>query len=411
VTVAESLSALLPADACTAQPDDRDATRPGIRPECTVHPGSTEEVASIMSWASGAGVGVLPIGSGRWADPVLRADRYIVLSTERLAGIETYEPDDLTVTARSGTLFSTVDAALREHGQWTPFDPPHVDERSLGGLVAAGESGPLWMGYGELRNHVLGMTVVTGDGRVLELGGRVVKNVAGFDLVKPMVGSVGSLAVITAVCVRAFPMPIVERVLTLRAESAAQLVGYAQAVGTAPVMPVSSVLVDGMDGPGGGAALVLRLHGAIPTVDADQVALEAHVGVEFEVVRDPTGWLSTVRDHGAEAPVVLVASALPSRLAEVLSVLDGLERSTLVVDTYGARIGVGLSSVSAESLRAIRGSVERLGGALHVRRLRDVDSWDDLSSGVSADQTDLTTRLREVFDPAGVLWPARRMGR
>src|SRR5680860_1056589 len=105
-----------------------------------------------------------------------------MLSTARMSGVEIYEPADLTLTAGAGTPLRELAEALAPHDQWLPFDPPDADGRTLGGLVAAGLSGPLAAGYGPLRNHVLGATVVCGDGRVLRLGGRVVKNVAGFDL-------------------------------------------------------------------------------------------------------------------------------------------------------------------------------------------------------------------------------------
>jgi glycolate dehydrogenase FAD-binding subunit len=408
VTVAESLGDLLPLEALAPAGDPATPAQPGLRPDFIVRPGSTEEVASVMSWASADGVGVLPVGSGRRADPVRRSGPYIVLSTERLAGIDVYEPADLTFTARAGTTLATIDDALRAHGQWIPFDPPHVPERSLGGLVAVGESGPLWTGYGELRNHVLGMTVVTGDGRILELGGRVVKNVAGYDLVRPMVGSRGTLAVVTSVCVRAFPEPAVDRVVVLRGESFAKLVAHARAVGTAPVLPASSVIVDRMEALGGAAALLVRLHGARATVDADQAVLERHMGVELETAPAPGDVVLAARDHGADAPVILVASALPSRLAEVVSALDRLGPSAVAVDAYAARLRVGVAGLDSEAIGDARESIERLGGAMRVTRLPDAAWPEGLDSESSADEADLTARLEKAFDPSGVLWPARR---
>ena len=205
MTAAGALAGVLSGDAFAAPAnDERWATLGGV-PEAIVSPESTGEVSSVMSWASAEGVGVVPAGSGRRLGPRTLSGRFIVLTTDRITGIEIYEPADVTFTARAGTPVRAVDRELRVNGQWLPFDPPDILDRTLGGVVASGESGPLWMGYGEMRNHVLGMTVVTGDGRVLALGGRVVKNVAGFDLLKPMVGCVGRLAVITSVCMRAFP--------------------------------------------------------------------------------------------------------------------------------------------------------------------------------------------------------------
>ena len=212
---ATGLADVMPADRITTPEEDagllaRLASAGHGRPEAVLHPTSTSEVVEVMRWATANGVGVLPIASGARLRPRRAASdarRWVILRTDRLAGVEIYEAADLTLTAGAGTPMRDLDGALRANGQWAPFDPPHALERSLGGLVADATRGPLWTGYGELRNHVLGMTVVTGDGRLLRLGGRVVKNVAGFDLLKPMTGSRGALAVMTSVTVRAFPRP------------------------------------------------------------------------------------------------------------------------------------------------------------------------------------------------------------
>ena len=404
----------------------------GREPESLVRPGSTEEVAAVLEWASREGVGVLPIASGCRAAPIRRdppyGDRpYVVLSTERLSGIEIYEPADLTLTAGAGTPFREIDRALRAERQWTPFDPPFVTEWSLGGLVAMGESGPLWMGYGELRNHVLGATVVTGDGRRLRLGGRVVKNVAGYDVLKTIVGSRGTLGIITSVCVRAFPEPEVDRVLVLRGATPADLVGAACGVATAPVLPVSSVLVDGLvgeqTGPGESgagsadrrAALVVRLHGALSTVDADQAALERHVGSTFQPASGDdsggvgaTGLLAAIRDRAAREPVVLDLSARPSRLRDVLELVAQLEPAGFVADTYAGRMRVGLPECDAGALRSAREAIERLGGVLRVVRDERGNGGTQLDTPPSDHEVRLTGSLRAAFDPEGVFWPARR---
>lgn len=450
-TLAELLpaDALSPSNAVVGADGDTSGGASGAlgrEPASLVRPGSAEEVAAVLDWASREGVGVLPIASGCRAAPVRgdppHGDRpYVVLSTERLSGIEIYEPADLTLTAGAGTPFREIDRALRAERQWTPFDPPFVTERSLGGLVAMGESGPLWMGYGELRNHVLGATVVTGDGRRLRLGGRVVKNVAGYDVLKTIVGSRGTLGVITSVCVRAFPEPAVDRVLVLRGATPADLVDAASGVATAPVLPVSSVLVDGLEGGAGGrtegrteartesgtesgtdggsvdrrAALVVRLHGARDTVDADQAALEQHVGSAFEPASgDDSGGvgatriLAAIRDRSAREPVVLDLSARPSRLRGVLELVARLEPAGFVADTYSGRVRVGLRECDADALRSAREAIERLAGALRVVRAQGGYTGTQLDTPPSDHEMRLTGSLRAAFDPEGVFWPARR---
>ena len=407
MNVAASLAEVLPLQVV----GDGAREWPGIcgRPEAVVHPASPTEVADTMRWAAAHSIGVAVVASGRRFHGVRAAERpFLVMCTDRLTGTEIYEPADLTLTAKSGTRLATLAEELGAQKQWLPYDPPHVDERTLGGLVATGESGPLWMGYGELRNHVLGLTVVCGDGRVLKLGGRVVKNVAGFDLLKAVVGARGRLGVITSVCVRAFPRPSVDRVLVLRGDSVAALVAVGRQVGTAPTMPVSSVLVAPARAPSAGAALLVRLHGAEPTVDADQKTLERHCGVSFERATDAVGLLASARDHVADAEVELTLSVLPSRLGDALvAVRDVLGDVPFAADTYKgfARVAAGESDFEAAS--RLRARIEALGGALTARaadRGRDVAS---LGSRLPAAAAALTERLEAVFDPKGVLWPCR----
>lgn len=403
MTIVETLASILPPSSVT--PDVSEAPSGDRRPEAMVRPESAAEVATLMAWATREGVGVLPVASGRRVRPVRRDGRYVVLETGRLSGISEYEAADLTLTAGSGTPFSAVADALAEHNQWAPFDPPLAPHRSLGGLVAAGLSGPLHMGYGELRNHVLGMTVVTGDGRVLRLGGRVVKNVAGFDVLKAVVGSRGSLGVITSVVLRAFPVPPVDRVLVLEGASVGGLLEVALEVGTAPILPVSSVVVDALREAGGRPALVVRLHGALETVDADQALLENHVATAFRDGSDVD--LASVRDRAGEGDVRVTASSRPSRLAEVLDALEALEPVELALDSHGGRVRVVASVTDPEAFRRVRERIEGVGGAMRVAAPAMAGQAADLGSRSSPGERALVDGLRTAFDPGEVLWPTR----
>ncbi len=412
MSAGSTVADIMPADA-VANGDEASRKFPHLgAPEAVVRPSSVDEVAAVMRWAAREGVGVLPMGSGRHARPVPIVGpgrkRWVALTTERLAGVEIYEAADLTLTAGAGTLMCDLDATLRANRQWAPVDPPAVPERSLGGLVADGAYGPLASGYGELRNHVLGMTVVTGDGRVLRLGGRVVKNVAGFDLIRPMTGSRGSLAVMTSVCLRVFPVPQEDLVLLRTAATVSDLADAAVAVGTAPILPVSSLLVDRLDAAGGDAALVVRLHGASATVDADRRTLEAHLGSGLEAVEPDgrAGLLEQARDRAGRGAATVLASASPSRLHDLLSAIEEAQPAALAVDPYLAVARIAFDSVDPGALATLTQRVEHIGGAVRVEHARDA-SVGRAGSMPTAPEARLLDRLRSVFDPEGVLWPTR----
>ncbi|MGD2045544.1 MAG: FAD-binding oxidoreductase [Gemmatimonadota bacterium] len=416
MTVAASLTDILPPEALSeVEPSGRLAAL-ASGAEAVVRPRSTEEVVEVLRWATANEVGVLPVGSGERARRPMREGRFLVLSTDDLAGLEIYEPADVTFTAGAGTRLSEIASALAEHRQWLPFDPPHVPGRTLGGLVAAGESGPVATGYGALRNHVLGATVVSGDGRILHLGGRVVKNVAGFDLLRPLVGSRGRLGVITSVCVRAFPVPAEDRVLVLRAADVSELADAARGVRTAPVLPVSSVvcafagaLGTGAALLGPGAALLVRLQGSASTVAADRSTLESHCGVTFDEPSDGAVALEEARDRVADGDTVLRVSLLPSRLFEGLAALrDALGEVSVSADAYGGMARVAVEAADAATVGRARAAVEALGGALRVASGHVDPAVVDAGSRPSPEEVDLASRVEQVFDPAGVLWPCRR---
>ena len=397
---------LLPAEAISEQDNRERWSALGGELEAVVYPESTEDVSRILAWASEEGVGVVPAGTGAHLGARSMKGRFVILSTERLNGIEIYEPDDLTLTAKAGTKLSTLARELSPHRQWLPFDPPDSESRTLGGLVSAGVSGPLWAGYGELRNHVLGATAVCGDGLVLRLGGRVVKNVAGFDLLRAVVGSRGTLAVLTSVCVRLFPVPEIDRLLVLKADSLADLVEAARGAATAPILPASAVLLQPAGEIGAGAALMLRLHGAEATVDAEQAKLERHMRVQFERIQGDRVQALTrsARDHASRAPFVARVAVLPSHLAEVVRLLDRAPFADVTVDAYGGAVRIGLGPGELDFLPELHRRVESLGGTVGMERLPAGTDPAPLVSERSPEELDLTDRLQRVFDPRGALW-------
>lgn len=406
MNVVGSLEEVLPAEALSeAGLPEGLRERASAAEAVVVRPATTEEVAEAVRWASANQVGVLPVGSGLrlWARP--EGGRFIILATDRLAGFEIYEPADLTFTARPGTRLADVNDTLGRHHQWLPFDPPWFPERTLGGLVASGESGPVATGYGELRSHVLGATLVCGDGRVLRVGGRVVKNVAGFDLLRPLVGSRGRLGVVTSLCLRAFPVPAVDRLLVLRAGDVSELEAATRAVRTAPVLPVSVVLWAPAARLGAEAALVVRLQGAAPTVDADQATFERHAGATFTAPDDAAAFRDELRDRCVGGLVSVRITILPSRLFDALkAVRRHLGDVSIVADAYGGSVRTEADAIDASTLAALRSDVEALDGALVVRGAPELSPS---GSPRASEVQELESGLERVFDPEGVLWPCR----
>ena len=401
----DSLSGLLPEEAFSHSVSS--SLLPALRTdvETAVAPGSAKEVAILLQWASENGVGVVPIGTGAHTYPRYPKDPFVVLTTSRLNEIQDYEPADLTMTAGAGALIRNLSTEMASHGQWLPFDPPDVPNRTLGGLVAAGLSGPLWAGYGQLRNHVLGATIVCGDGRTLRLGGKVVKNVAGFDILKPMVGSRGELAIITSVTIRLFPLPVVDRLLVLEATDISELVSTARAVATAPIMPASITLSSTADR----GRLLVRLHGAGVSVEADQQNLEKHTGISFEARDTPEAesLLAQERDSGIDTELAVRVWALPSRIDTLLDVLKQVPGVSVNADVYGgsvrAYLPVNLSDIES-ILSGLQKDIEELGGTVRPLRIPAEVNASSYFTKPLVDEGELAAGLKRAFDPHTVLW-------
>jgi FAD/FMN-containing dehydrogenase len=202
-----------------------------------VSPASAEEISEILKLASHEGWSVLPAGGMTW----LRSKADLVVNTSRLNQIIEHEPADLIAIAQAGVKLVDFNAKLAENGQWLPLDPPGDDRATIGGVVATGLGGPQQFGYGRPRNSVIGMKVVLADGSLIKVGGRVVKNVAGYDLCKLFTGSFGTLGIITEVNFKLRPRPAREATVI-----APGTVDDLRKV--ARLFPVAAEIVSGADG-------------------------------------------------------------------------------------------------------------------------------------------------------------------
>src|ERR1700691_1269044 len=171
-----------------------------------VAPGNTDEVAAILRFAQENHFAVVPWGGGtkqRWGYPVAPA---MILETHRLSAIREHTWQDMTCAVEAGCTWAALQSALAQHGQYVALDPLCAERATVGGIVATNDSGALRLRYGSLRDLIIGMTIVLADGTIAKTGGKVVKNVAGYDLHKLMTGAFGTLGVITSVNFRLHPV-------------------------------------------------------------------------------------------------------------------------------------------------------------------------------------------------------------
>ena len=210
-TLLRSLAAIVGPGHCLGGADRAPYVVDGRTPCGVVLPGSADEVARAVRAAVAAGVPVVPWGGGtqmsRGTPP---QDGALVVGLRRLGRVLEHEPGDLTATAEAGITLAALQAALGTAGQWLPLDPPASETATLGGVLAANAAGPRRQGYGTARDLVIGIRVVAADGQLVRAGGKVVKNVAGYDLAKLYIGSHGTLGIIVDATLKLRPRPEAE---------------------------------------------------------------------------------------------------------------------------------------------------------------------------------------------------------
>ena len=309
-------------------------------------PASPEAVAAAVKEARTRGERLAPAGAGTWLTGggwIGAADA--VLSVGKLDASLHYEPADLTLTVGAGMRMADLSSMVAEHGQWLPLDPPGVATGTVGGMVASGLSGSLRSAYGAVRDNVLGLQCVTGEGRLLNVGGRVVKNVAGYDLVRLLTGSRGSLGVITAVSLRLFPLPEADRTLRFTG-GLGDLVTAGCTVARLPV-PLASIELDAGSDP----RLLVRVLGGEEEVDGAAAAVNeglAGHGCDREETLDG-GESRALHDRRTTwedgADWVIRCSGLPADLGATLEA--GLTMARALDGDVTAHVSQGLVRVKA----------------------------------------------------------------
>ena len=187
----------------------------GYVPKAVVLPASVQEMQDVLQFAVKQGVSVMPAGAGtKLGIGNLPEKVDVVLATTSLNSVVEYEPADLTVTVEAGIRLGDLQTELAKHRQYLALNPPYADRCTIGGIVATNASGSFRLRHGTARNQVLGLRVARADGTVVKSGGKVVKNVAGYDLNKLYIGAFGTLGIITEVTLKLSPIPVRQAILT-----------------------------------------------------------------------------------------------------------------------------------------------------------------------------------------------------
>jgi glycolate oxidase FAD binding subunit len=392
-------------------------------------PSSSEEVLAAVQWALSEEepLEILGHGSKRGIGRPVQAAHTLDLAG--LSGVTLYEPEELILSAKAGTPLAEIEKLLDDNRQQLAFEPmdygplfgTEPGRGTLGGVLASNTSGPRRLKAGAARDHILGIHAVSGRGEAFKSGGRVVKNVTGYDLSKAMAGSWGTLAVVTDLTFKVLPAAETETTLVLRSltdEQAANVMAHAMGssaeVSGAAHLPV---LVSGKVAGGafsGAAATVLRMEGVAPSV-AWRIGhlkdLLKAAGEMNEIGEEPSRALwREIRDcapfAGGKKPVWRVSMA-PS---EGHRMIDALRRQAGVNAFYDWQGGLIWLEMAAEpEAAALRAMIRRFGGG-HATLIRageseraSLDVFEPQPSALAA----LSARLKAEFDPKGVLNPGR----
>ncbi|MCE9633415.1 MAG: glycolate oxidase subunit GlcE [Methylophilales bacterium] len=300
-----------------------------------------------------------------------------VLSTQGLTGIVAYDPRELTITARAGTTLKEIEATLAANKQMLPFEPPHFgDGATLGGCVATGLGGPRRPYAGAVRDAVLGVELIDGRGQCLHFGGRVIKNVAGYDVSRLVVGSLGILGVLTEVTIKLLPQPSCERTLSLEINELKAIEIMNQ--WAARPLPLSATAW--LTG-----SLVVRLSGAESAVNAAIVKLGG------EKIADGAGFWAALREQ-----------TLPEFGMSPLWRLSVPSTTPPIAGTSCVEWGGAVRWV-VDSSDAPRHQAVSAGGHATLFRGIGYPAFASLSAPMKA----LHLRIRQIFDPHGVFDSAR----
>lgn len=412
----------------------------GVRPAVVVRARDRDDVVAVLRLAAAQGLAVTARGGGtaiEQGNPPARLD--VVLDLTRLNRVLEHRPQDLTVTVEAGITIDALQAELAAQGQMLALDPPRGRRATIGGVLAANAWGPRRQRYGTARDLLIGSRAVLADGSLIRAGGKVVKNVAGYDLNKLMIGSFGTLGVIVEATLKVAPLPAGFGMLLATFGSFDAAYATAMEVSRSPLQPLSldligppaaQRLVEGSRAEPAAEAwlLAMELGGSAAAVErmTRELVLIATAGGSPEVTALEPGqreqMMRRIRDYGrsADDPAALIlrASVLPSDTPAVVRAIAGARGGSepAVIVRAGSGVvysywGEGAAARAGEIAAALRAAAAPLGGTVVVERapdaaMRGLDAW-----GLAGDDVELMRRVKAAYDPDGVLSPGRMVDR
>lgn len=394
----------------------------GIAPAAVVTPEDVSGVQRCLSEAQNAGLAVVPWGSGGQQGLGNTLRRYdVALSLRKLNRIVAHVPEDMTVTVEAGVTLAQLASELAAHGQFLPLRPTDGSDCTIGGMLATNDQGTARYAFGTARDWLIGITLVCADGTLARSGGRVVKNVAGYDLGKLLIGSLGTLGVITEATFKVAPLPAADvafassfasphacAMFLLAARDESLALNAAELL--SPVAAES--MIDSRRW-----SVFLRIAGGSGAVertlrDVRELADSLRGDVaDLAAVDAAAAWERCM----APAAVALRCAVLPSQVADAVDAIAELDEEALISATLGAgviRIRYPHEpEAPSERIDDVRVVVARFGGSAVVERApASVKAGIDVF-GPSRRDFAIMGRLKDAFDPEGILAPGRFLGR
>jgi glycolate oxidase FAD binding subunit len=386
----------------------------GVQPQMVAEPGTAEELGRALRWAQGAGVKVVPRGGGTklgWGNAPAACD--LVLSTARLNRVLEHAWADMTVIVEAGCRVADLQKTLAEHGQRLALDPLWPERATVGGILSTNDSGTLRVRYGSLRDLIIGITVALPDGTLAKSGGKVVKNVAGYDLAKLFTGALGTLGVIAQAIFRLHPLPRETRSLSFRGapEAMNQLLLAIQA---------SKLTFTGlqMRAERGSAQLDVRFDGTAAGIQAQVSQIMQTAGSLASSEASANTWTAHQAVWDGVAPALIAKfSVLPAQFAAVCALVErSAAAPSLAWKIVVQGVGTGYARLEGPepalrtALLTLRDELVKMGGTLVALGCpaavkRGLDAW-----GPPSDAQPLMVRVKQRFDPGGTLNPGRFLG-